>query len=289
MTISFSDAASGLLLRLRRRRVAAITNLTDRTSTDPSTGAVRSVQTADVILAEPALREIWSAENLERLARTYWRFLARVTLGVVHVHYRGSGRGWGRGRSRDSGQVETSSGRAVVLLVPALKLISFAEPEYEMDESQGLVRWRIQGGILVAGPRRRSKGARDQGHLQIRVRRLTAPPAAGQAAGDAPSGAGANGATGASEATPSAARVHVEIEVASFYPAIAFAVSRRLYDLTQSRLHVLITHAFLRSLVRARGSDAVPQLAGSKVRRFAAVRERRLGGDDSEPPAAQGA
>jgi hypothetical protein len=277
------------LVRLRRRKVAAITNLTDRTSTDPSTGAVRSVQTADVLLAEPALREIWSAENLERLARTYWRFLARVTLGVVHVHYT---------RPDDSGG---TSGRAVVLLAPALKLISFAEPEYEMDESHGLVRWRIQGGMLVAGPRRRGKAARDQGHLQITVRRLAVTAPVGGVAADAggrSDAAASSVATDVTVADPAGAdralaagpaRLHVEIEVASFYPAIAFALSRRLYDLTQSRIHVLITHAFLRSLVRARGSDAVPRLAGSKVRRFAAVRDRRAGGGDSEPPAAQGA
>ncbi len=243
----------------RKPRDAAIKNLSDHTSTDPRTGAVRSVQAADVLMTEPALREVWSAEHLERLARTYWRFLARITLGVVHVHYHGQG-------------------RAVVLLVPAIKLITFAEPEYAMAADRGLVRWRIEGGLLVAGPRRRGSAASDQGHLQIEVRRRQLPlDGSAQEIGLAT-------AAGAS-ITP--ACVHIEVEVASFYPAIAFSLSRRLYDITQSRIHVLITHAFLRSLVRRSSPHGIPHLEGSKIRRFAAAHDRRAGRRDSEPPAAQ--
>ena len=38
--------------------------------------------------------------------------------------------------------------------------------------------------------------------------------------------------------------------MANFYPAIALGLSRWVYNETQSRLHVIITYAFLRSLAR---------------------------------------
>ena len=53
----------------------------------------------------------------------------------------------------------------------------------------------------------------------------------------------------------------MEIEVANFYPAIASGLGRRIYDVTQSRIHVIVTHGFLRSLQRL-------DLAESRVRRF---------------------
>ena len=54
------------------------------------------------------------------------------------------------------------------------------------------------------------------------------------------------------------------MEVANFYPAIASASGRWLYTNTQSRIHVLVTHGFLRSLARL-------DLAESRVGRFATV------------------
>src|SRR5271165_5617069 len=107
---------------------AIIAEVRDSTSLDRGTGAVRSVQTAEVLLDEAALREIWSPTYLERLARTYWRFLTRVTLGLIRVHY-------------------TEGERSVVLLASPLKLLTFAAPEYEMDPSRGVVRWRIVRGL----------------------------------------------------------------------------------------------------------------------------------------------
>jgi hypothetical protein len=65
-------------------------------------------------------------------------------------------------------------------------------------------------------------------------------------------------------ADPGQTIVHVEVEVANFFPAIASTVGRWFYTHTQSRIHVLITHGFLRSLARL-------DLAQSKVGRFARV------------------
>lgn len=193
-------------------RPAHVANLEDSTTEDAATGAVRSVQTADVSLPESALSELWSPANLERLARTYWRFLTRVTLGLVRVHY-------------------TEGERFVVLLARPLKLLTFKAPEYELAADHGLVRWRIERGLLVAA---RGKGS---GYLQILVRRR-------------------------SDASSGARYLHVEVEVANFYPSIAAGLGRWLYKVTQSKLHVFVTHGFLRSLARL-------DLAESKVGRLA--------------------
>lgn len=198
--------------------IATISNLGDRTSEDQRTGALRSVQTADVALPETALRELWSPMYLERLARTYWRFITRATLGLVRVVY-------------------SETERSVVLLARPLKLLTFKAPEYEMGSDHGLVRWRIERGLLVARHGRGETAAGGQGHLQIDVRRVN-------------------------DAKPGEALLHVEVEVANFHPAIAWRFGRRIYNATQAKIHVIVTHGFLRSLARL-------DLAESKVGRLA--------------------
>jgi len=131
----------------------------------------------------------------------------------------------------------------IVLLATGLKLITFAAPEYELDPLRGLVRWRIAHGLLVA-----RRGRDGGGYLQIEVRRP-----AGQARGGDPANE--------DPARPPPACLHVEIEVAGFYPAIASRLGRRIYGATQSKIHVIITHGFLRSLARL-------DLAESRVGRF---------------------
>jgi hypothetical protein len=59
--------------------------------------------------------------------------------------------------------------------------------------------------------------------------------------------------------------LHVEVEVANFYPSIASRLSMRVYEVTQSRIHVIVTYGFLRSLARL-------DLAESRVGRFAPQR-----------------
>ena len=217
LLLAVAGASTWLTLNRRPRgerpgRVV-IVDLADATSLDADTGAVRSVQRADLVIEETALEELWTPANLERLARTYWRFLTRVTLGLIRVHY-------------------TDSARSVVLLAPPLRLLTFEAPEYELDPTRGLVRWRIERGLLVS-----RKGRGGHGHLQIEVRR---------------------GPGGDDEH----ARLHIEVEVANFYPSISSRLSRRLYNATQSRIHVIVTYGFLRSLARL-------DLAESRVGRFA--------------------
>jgi hypothetical protein len=192
---------------------AIIANVRDSTSVDRSTGAVRSVQAADMLLPATVLAEVWSPAYLERLARTYWRFLTRVTLGLIRVRY-------------------TEKQRFVVLFFRPLTLLTFEAPEYELAPARGLVRWRIARGLLVA---RRGRDRDSGGYLQIEVRRRP------------------------DESSPFA-HLHVEVEVANFYPSIA-GISLGLYNATQSRIHVIVTNGFLRSL-------ASLELARSRVGRF---------------------
>jgi hypothetical protein len=203
----------------RAPKIATVSGLVDRTSEDEASGAVRSLQSAEMTLPEAELERLWTPAHLERLARTYWRFLTRVTLGLVRVLY-------------------SESERSVVLLARPLKLLTFAAPEYELDTDHGLVRWRIERGLLLARDSRGATPAGGQGHLQIEVRRL---PGAGAGGDDTRSGGG----DGAGEA-----RVHIEVEVANFHPAIASGLGRRVYNATQAKVHVFVTHGFLRSLAR---------------------------------------
>jgi hypothetical protein len=200
----------------RRHEVgdATIDRIADDTKVDPATGAVRSVQSGDVLVPEALLDGRWSPMYLERLARTYWQFLSRCTLGLVRVVY-------------------TERERFVVLLFRPFELLAFHAPEYEMDGDRGVVRWRIMRGVLVAG-----RGRSGDGYLEIDVQRC--PSEDGRV------------------------RIHIEVEIANFYPAIASAVGRWIYTVTQSRIHVLVCYGFLRSLARL-------DLAESKVGRFATI------------------
>jgi hypothetical protein len=212
LTLAWFGAIRRILDRSKRVARAVIVDPDQHTTMD-ARGAVRSIQAADLMLAADALAEMWTPMHLERLARTYWRFLTRCTLGLVRVKY-------------------DAEGRAVVLLARPFVLLRFKAPEYEMDADRGIVRWRIERGVLVA-----RTGHDGDGHLQIDVRRCE-------------------------PIDDDTARVHVEVEVANFYPALASSVARWFYSATQSRIHVIVTHGFLRSLARL-------DLAESVVGRYA--------------------
>ncbi len=101
---------------------------------------------------EPELLErIWQPLYLERLAHSYWRYLRRISLGLVRVAY-----------ARDA--------RSVVLVSRRLVLLRFRPPIYDTGRDFGQVTWPIERGLLVA--------AKGRGHLRIAVRRLASddPP-----------------------------------------------------------------------------------------------------------------
>jgi hypothetical protein len=122
--------------RRRRRRPAHAVIVSPRKSTViQRDGAVRSVQSAELTIDEREMEDLWTPANLENLARTYWRFLSRVTLGLIRVIY-------------------DADGRLVVLLWRPLTLLRFDTPEYTIEDDHGKVRWRIRDGLLVARPGR---------------------------------------------------------------------------------------------------------------------------------------
>jgi hypothetical protein len=127
--------------------------------------------------------------------------LTTATLGLIRVYY-------------------TERERYVCLLWRPFKLLTFQAPEYETHPDHGIVRWRMDRGLLVD-----KEGHGGDGYLELEVRRLPCD-------------------------VPGEARIHVEVEVANFYPAIASRLGRFLYTNTQSRIHVIVTHGFLRRLAR---------------------------------------
>jgi len=199
----------------RRFRARARVQIVDVPDSDSAPdGAVTTQQCAQVTLPREELDRIWSPEYLERLARTYWRFLTRVSLGLLRVLY-------------------TEDSREIVFLTRPFVLLRFHKPEYELRGNFGAVTWRVDKGVLVA------KQGRGRGFLRIWVRRP---------------GDGAEGET-----------VTVCSEVANFYPAIQgrgrfSRFGRWLYRETQLRIHVVVTHAFMRSLARL---DLVPSVVGA--------------------------
>jgi hypothetical protein len=114
-------------------------------------GGVETVQCADIVLPRRELDSVWSPEYLERLARTYWLWIRRISLGLLRVLY-------------------TSSSREVVLLRRPFVLLRFFAPDYEIDAGGGAVTWRINRGLLVA------PGGRGQGSLRIAVERRAEHP-----------------------------------------------------------------------------------------------------------------
>jgi hypothetical protein len=212
--------------RLLHRPARAVLVSPEEHTTMDARGAVRSIQAAELTLPASALRDLWSPMYLERLARTYWRFLTRWTLGLVRVKY-------------------DDDERTIVFVTRPFVLLRFHAPEYAMDATRGIVRWRIASGLLV------SRAGKDgDGYLQIEIERCT-------------------------PLDSETARAHVEVEVANFYPALASGVARWFYSATQSRIHVIVTHGFLRSLARL-------DLARSVVGRYATP---AAAADVPDPPA----
>jgi hypothetical protein len=119
--------------------------------------------------------------------------------------------------------------RSVVLLGKPLTLLRFDPPQYEIESNRGSLSWAIRDGLLV------SRAGRGSGFLSVRVSRDS----------------------GVSDP----AKLDIDVEVANFYPAIASRLGTPVYEATQSFVHVLVTHAFLRSL-------ATLELEESKVGRL---------------------
>jgi len=202
-----------LTMRERRRRHRHGIRILREPERDhvPETGAVSSVQVADVAIPSHVLNRLWKPEYLERLARSYWRFLSRISLGLIRVVY-----------APDS--------RTVVLVSRRLPLIRFRAPEYETRTDAAAVTWRIERGLLVA-----TEG-RDRGFLRIDVRRFAN---------------GRRGLHPGPDAELLRVRVEVRNFYPWIRGRGRFArFGTWLYGNSQLPIHVLVCRLFLRSLVR---------------------------------------
>ena len=108
-------------------------------------GAVSSVQEA--ILEAPAelIDSLWRPAGVERLARSYWLYLARISRGVLGVRYEEQAR--------------------TVMFLGRVPLLRFQAPEYEIAPTTATVTWRIERGLLVAAE------GRGRGLLRVALER----------------------------------------------------------------------------------------------------------------------
>jgi hypothetical protein len=226
IALLLASAVAAARRRSRRRQLPAQAVIVSprKSTVYAGDGAVTSAQMAELSMPRERLERLWTPANLENLARTYWLFLSRVTLGLIRVVY-------------------GDSERRIVLF--GVTLLRFDPPEYEFESDHGAVRWRIRDGLLVD-----RAGRPGAGHLSLDVRREET-----------------NGSD--------RAKLRIEVEVANFYPSIAARFSKPVYVATQAFVHVLVTHAFLRSL-------ATLELAESKVKSLA---EPDTGADEAQPKA----
>jgi hypothetical protein len=167
-------------------------------------GPVRTIQAAELEVPADFIERHWDAEHLERLARSYWAYLERISLGLLKVLYAPASR--------------------TVTLLGWLPLLRFRRPQYVVAKDLGQVSWPVERGVLV------SPAGRGRGFLRITITRL------------GPAGGGR-------------VRVRVSSEVSNFYPGLRLAgrlsrIGAWIYNQTQMRIHVLITHGFLRSLTK---------------------------------------
>ena len=126
------------LLERDRRALGRVTIVEVPQSGYAEDGSLGSRQVAEVTVPRAELEKIWRPEYLERLARTYWSFLSRFSLGLIRVLY-----------SEDS--------RDVVFLRRPFVLLRFHKPEYQFDADGGTVTWPINRGVLVATARARAR------------------------------------------------------------------------------------------------------------------------------------
>jgi len=134
---------------------AQIDTIAVRIMPDPEEGPVtpdgplRSIQEAELSMPRDTLEALWNPATLERLARAYWRYLNKISFGLIKIGY-------------------GATGRYVVFGWRRLVLLSFRLPEYDVGPGFGRVTWPIERGVLVA--------ERGRGYLRIDVRRLEPGP-----------------------------------------------------------------------------------------------------------------
>ncbi len=175
-------------------------------------GAVGSVQEAEIVVDRSLLDGIWTADNLELIARGYWAFLRRMSLGIIRVRY-----------AADSRTV-TAFGK--------IPLLRFGAPVYEAEEGRGTVEWPIDRGLLVAVE------GRGKGALRVSVERCDRDGVD-------------DGADALLDRVRLIAKVEVENFYPGLRGRGRFArFGAWVYAQTQLRIHVLVCNGYLRHLPR---------------------------------------
>jgi len=109
-----------------------------------TSGGVKCTQTAVITVDQEIFEQIWTPSTLDLLARSYWDFIRRRTLGAIRVAYR-------------------PDSQTVVLFSRHIPLLTFRSPEFQTGTDEASVTWPIERGLLVA------RAGRDQGFLRIAV------------------------------------------------------------------------------------------------------------------------
>lgn len=177
-----------------------------------ASGAVGSIQEAEITVERSMLDRIWNADNLELMARAYWAFLRRMSLGIIRVHYEATSR--------------------TVAAFGRIPLLRFGAPQYETEEGLGRVTWPIDRGLLVA------REGRGKGALRVSIRRCDRDGVD-------------DDADVARDEVRLVARVEVENFYPGIRGRGRFArFGAWFYAQTQLRIHVIVCNAYLRSLPR---------------------------------------
>jgi hypothetical protein len=177
-----------------------------------TTGAVGSIQEAEITVDRNLLDGIWTADNLELIARGYWAFLRRISLGIIRVEY------------ADASRTVTAFGR--------IPLLRFGAPVYEAADGSGRVEWPIDRGLLVA-----SEG-RGKGALRVSVVRCDRDGVDDEA-------------DRKHEQVKLIAKIEVENFYPGLRGRGRFArLGAWIYAQTQLRIHVLVCNGYLRHLPR---------------------------------------
>ena len=175
-------------------------------------GAVGSVQEAEITVERGLLERIWNVDSLELMARAYWAFLRRMSLGIIRVEYAAASR--------------------TVAAFGRIPLLRFGAPRYETEEGRGRVTWPIDRGLLVA------REGRGKGALRVSIERCDRDGV------DDEADAGL-------DRVRLIAKVEVENFYPGIRGRGRFArFGAWFYAQTQLRIHVIVCNAYLRSLAR---------------------------------------
>jgi hypothetical protein len=112
----------------------------------PRRGPLGSVQEAELRGSREAVDRLLGEDSLRRLGSAYWRYLGRISLGLLRV-------------------CSGPDHRLLSLRLPPAALLRFAAPRYRCGPDWAEVGWGIEGGLLVA------REGRGRGSLRIRLQR----------------------------------------------------------------------------------------------------------------------